>query len=94
MPHTERQVSMGCIASIVAWLITFAFILSGTVVAIAGGPDGRSITIALGLLAHGLAISAGAATVTIRAMLRSHMRLMHDAFELGRDTSPSVRAFR
>lgn len=84
----DRQVSLGTVSAVTCWLATWLLLTIGTVVGLAG--DGERIFAGEVLLAHGLAMSAVAATVTVRAMLRNHGRLMQDAFSLGREAG-SVR---
>lgn len=88
----EKQLSITCVAAIALWVATFTFILTGTVVGLATGHD--YIPVVLSLMAHGLALGAAAATVTMRQMLKSQYGLLRTAFELGQDSaggSPPVR---
>ena len=90
---SEKTVSVTCVAAISLWGLTFVLIFTGTVVALVDHDE--YLAIALAFLAHGLACSAGAATVSIRYMLKKQYRLMRSAFELGRDAGGSqVRSVR
>ena len=88
----EKQVSLTCVAAIGLWTATFLFILSGTVVGFVTGDEHMHVILAL--MAHGLACSAAAATVSIRLMFKRQNKLLRDAFELGRDSAPPVRRVR
>jgi hypothetical protein len=81
------------VAAVSLWALTFVLIFAGTVVALVN--HDRYLAIVLALMAHGLACSAAAATVSIRYMLKKQYRLIRAAFELGRDAGPtSVRSMR
>lgn len=89
----DRTVSLSCIAAVALWVVTFALIFTGTVVAIVDHRD--LLPFALAFMAHGLACSAAAATVSIRYMFKKQNRFMRQAFDLGRDAGPvSVRSMR
>lgn len=91
----ERTVSVTCVAAVSLWVLTFLMILSGTVVAFTD--HDRYLAASLALMAHGLALSAAAATVSIRYMLKKQERFLRDAFNLGREsatTAGSVRSVR
>lgn len=89
----DRSVSLTTVAATALWSSTFLLILAGTLVGLSGG-DRHSIMLAL--IAHGLAMSAGAATVSIRQMFKRQNSLLRDAFEMGRDSqgTSQVRAMR
>lgn len=89
----ERTVSVTCVAAIGLWVTTFVLILAGSIVGLVSGNEhGWAIA---ALMAHGLAFSAAAATMSIRLMIRKQNHLLRDAFELGRDASKSpVRSMR
>lgn len=89
----DRTVSLSCIAAVVLWVMTFALILTGTIVALV---DHRNyLAFALAFMAHGLACSAAAATVSIRYMFKKQTRALRGVFDLGRDAGPaSVRSMR
>lgn len=89
----DRTVSVACVAAIATWGATFMLILSGTIVALVDHQD--YLAVVLGLMAHGLALSAAAATLSIRYMFKKQNRFLRSAFELGRDAGPAqVRSMR
>lgn len=90
MLSSDRHVNLGCVYATALWIVTALFIFAGSAVAI-DCPAGRGLAVGGALLAHGLACSAGAATVTIRAMLNGQSRLIQDAFDLGREAGPVRR---
>lgn len=86
----EKQISVTCVAAIVLWVATVVFIFGGTVVGLVMGHEQMPVVVSL--MAHGLVLSAGAATLTIRYMLREQNQMMRDVFALGRDSAgASVR---
>lgn len=87
----EKTVSLTCVAAICLWGLTFVLIFSGSALGVATGDD--HMPLVLTLMAHGLACSAAAATMSIRLMLRRQTRMLRDVFELGRDagSGPPVR---
>lgn len=87
----ERQVSVGCIVAGVMWSLTVLLILAGTITAMVADQH-SGFAVAIGLMAHGLACSAAAATVTIRNMLRRQSKLLRDAFQLGKEAGSGGRA--
>ncbi|WP_163168071.1 hypothetical protein [Arthrobacter sp. Alg241-R88] len=89
----DRTISITCLAAYGLWALAFLLIFAGTAAAVVGGPTDY-LAIALGLMAHGLAISAAAATVSIRYMFKKQARFMRSAFELGRDASPGPHSVR
>lgn len=90
---SEKTVSVTCVAAIGLWALTWVLISAGTIVALVDHDE--YLAVVLSLMAHGLACSAAAATVSIRFMLKKQYRLMRSAFELGRDASGSpVRSMR
>lgn len=90
----DRTVSIGCLAAIGLWGLTVLLILAGTIVGLVDD-DRDHLAIVLSLMAHGLACSAAAATVSIRYMFNKQNRLLRSAFELGRDAAAgSVRSMR
>ena len=89
----ERTVSLTCVAAIGLWVLTLVLIFTGSLVAIVS--DGGQLPTAIALLAHGLASSAAAATMSIRMMIRKQNNLLRDAFRLGEDRGAGgVRAVR
>ena len=92
MEQGERSVSLTCVAAWGLWVGTFLLILASTVVGLVAHND--HLPVSLSLMAHGLACSAAAATVSIKSMLRNHDRLLRSAFDLGRDSSASGGAVR
>lgn len=80
--HADHKVTLGCVAAVALWVLTVLFILAGTITAIATQND-VGLAIAASLMAHGLACSAGAATVTIRNGLKAQNRLIVEAYQLG-----------
>lgn len=89
----ERQVSVWCVAAIGLWVTTVLFILSGTLTAL-NHTEGTGLAVALALMAHGLACSAAAATVTIRNMFTRQNRLITSAYDLGREAGQVRRLGR
>ena len=85
----DKTVSVAHIAAVAAWIATVGFILTGTLVGLSTG----HVIIAFSLMAHGLAMSAAAATVTIRCMMRTQNRLITNAFHVSNDVR-KVRAVR
>ena len=71
----DRSVSLGCVAAYAMWVTTVGLLLMGTV-------HGSGI-----VAMWGLAMSAGAATATIRSYFVNHNRMMRNAFDLGRDSA-------
>lgn len=90
--ESERTVSLGCVIATVLWALTGLFIFAGTVAGITADTD-VGFAISMSLMAHGLAFSAGAATVTMRNELRHQNKLLEDAFKLGQDVG-GVRRMR
>lgn len=82
--QTDRTVPVMCVVSAVLWTLTMVLIFAGTVTAVASESE-RGFAVSMSVMAHGLACSAAAATVTIRNMLKSQNRMLEDAFALGRD---------
>jgi hypothetical protein len=80
----ERTISLTCAAAITLWVMTFGFVISGTVMGLVIGEANHLV---IALMAQGLALSAAAATMTIRLMLRRQYRLLRDAFQLGQDSA-------
>lgn len=79
-----RQVGLGTLCAVLLWMGTFACVLTGTVAALgADGSDGFGVAIAFA--AHGLALSAAAATVTICNAIGDQTRKNREAFLMGRD---------
>jgi hypothetical protein len=60
----ERQVSVTCVVAITLWMTSFGLILAGSVLGLTTGAD--HLPIVLALMSHGLALSAAAASVTVR----------------------------
>ena len=91
----DRTISINCLAAFGLWGLTVVLIFAGTVVALVGDST-EYLAVAIGLMAHGLACSAAAATVSIRYMFKKQARFMRSAFELGRDAAGpvSVRSMR
>lgn len=90
----ERTVSVTCVAAIGLWVATFVLILAGAIVGLVSGNEhGWAIG---ALMATGLALSAAAATVSIRLMIRKQNHMLRSAFELGRDSqgAGAVRSVR
>lgn len=88
----DRTVSLNCVAAAVLWALTFFLILAGSIVGILS--EGRAgAALAMSLMAHGLACSAGAATITIRNGQKHQNKLLEDAFKMGQDVA-SVRRVR
>lgn len=81
----HRKISLGTVAAVVFWALTVLFILVGTVTSLTTDTD-RGFAVAMSFMAHGLACSAAAATVTIRNGLQYQNDLVDNAFELGRDS--------
>lgn len=87
----ERTISITCVAAIGLWGTTFVLILAGSIIGLVSGNEhGWAIA---GLMAHGLACSAAAATMSIRLMIRKQNHLLRDAFNLGQDAA-RVRSVR
>lgn len=76
----ERDVNLVCVAATVLWIGTFALIATGALVGMVASWHAANV-----LMCFGLALSAAAATVTIKAMLSQQNRLLRDAFDLGKD---------
>lgn len=81
---SERNVSLHSVAASILWSCTFLLMLAGSIVALVAS---GTLALALGgvLIAHSLACSACAATVTIRNGLKHQNKLFQDAFTLGQD---------
>ncbi|MGZ4518929.1 MAG: hypothetical protein ACXVXP_00355 [Mycobacteriaceae bacterium] len=77
------KVDLSRVVAYTLWVVTFLFILSGTLVAVATDDLG----VALVLVGHGLACSAAAATATIRDLMFQQNRLLSEFFELGREAA-------
>lgn len=88
----ERQITVVYVVATILWVSTFVLIAAGGVAGMMWGSDGFHM--ANVLMCSGLALSAAAATVSIRAMLCRQNRLLREAFEYGRDSSGSVRRVR
>lgn len=89
----ERTVSVTCVAAIGLWVTTFVLIFTGAVVGLVSGNEHGWVIAAL--MAHGLALSAAAATMSIRLMIRKQNYMLQNAFELGQDSrGGSVRSVR
>lgn len=89
----EKTISLSCVAATGLWCLTFLLIFAGSVTGLVSGNDHGWVIAAL--MAHGLAFSAAAATMSIRLMIRKQNHLLREAFELGRDASRSqVRSMR
>lgn len=80
----DRTVSMGCVMAVVAWALTFALGLGGTI-ALAVADSHASYAVAAALILHALLGSAVAATLSIRRMFVRQNLLLRDAFDMGRE---------
>lgn len=92
MPNSsDRTVSLSCVAAIALWSTTVLFLLAGLALGVI--LEGEAGLLAAGtLMAHGLACSAAAATVSIRNLLKRYTRKFQDAFDLGHEAG--LRSFR
>ena len=81
MSHSDRQVSVWCLAAWGLWAAVAALLLAGTIVGLVGGLD--RIAVAAALFAHALAGSAAAATLSIRNIIVRRDKMLHDAFMMG-----------
>lgn len=89
----DRTISLSCVAAIAMWVGAVVLIGSGTIVALVNHQD--YLAAVLALMAHGLVLSAGAATMSIRYMFKRQNHFLRSAFELGRDAGPApVRSVR
>lgn len=79
----ERDVSLGTVISIGLWGLSFCFILAGTLV----GIEADNLAVCIALCAHGLALSAAAATATVRGYFAMQNKLLRGAFELGKSSA-------
>lgn len=79
----ERTVDLGSVVAIGLWGLTFCFLLVGTVVGIAVD----NLAVCIVLCSHGLALSAAAATATVRCFFVTQNRLLRAAFELGKSSA-------
>lgn len=84
----DREVSMGCVMSVTCWAGALLAMLTGTILLIvAPSLDSNLAAAALAVIAHALALTAVAATVTVRQMFKQQNRLLRDAFDMGRDVA-------
>lgn len=82
----DREVTMGCVLTYLAWAGSGLLLLTGTVsILMADSIDSGVFVTGLALLAHALMGSAVAATCSIHQMLVRQRRFMRDAFDMGRD---------
>lgn len=92
MAFQSKQVEVGCVVAAGMWGATAALILVGTIV---GSIQGTVTPAVIGLCSTALALSAGAATATIRTYFVRMDRKVNQFFELGRDYGAgSVRSMR
>lgn len=83
----DRKVSMGVVVSSVLWALVVLSLLASWLI--------YDTQLADRLGQTGLAISAAAATATIRCYFCSHSKLIRAAFELGQQQPPKdVRSVR
>jgi hypothetical protein len=74
------------------WIVTFLFILGGTIVGLVFADDGRrGLAVSMALLTHGLVAAIAGATITIRNLLDRQNYLLRQAFALGRDVGSTER---
>lgn len=86
MPYSSgRQVPLCRLAEVALWGLVALLLATGTVVGIAVGTDWFPAVAAL--MAHGLALSAAAATVSIRNRITRQEAQMRDVFLMGREST-------
>ena len=87
----ERSVNLGAVVATILWSLSAAFILAGTMCGFTISDSTAGLAATLTFMCHGLVLSAGAATVTVRNGLETQSRLMVDAFQMGHEVGQSVR---